>query len=276
MNPDQEEIKQQVQSALNEDIGSGDITAALLDPDQVSTAKVITREAGVLCGTQWFDQCFFQVDASVKINWLAKDGDQIKANQTLCTISGPTHSLLTSERAALNFLQTLSATASVTRLYADALTGTNVKILDTRKTIPGLRNAQKYAVRCGGGMNHRTGLYDMILIKENHIASCGSIAAALEQARQYQQNYEIEIEVESLDELKQALDAGATRVLLDNFKHEELIAAVELNRRRAKLEVSGNVTLETLAKIAQTGIDYISSGALTKNIQALDLSLQIT
>jgi len=272
-------IQQQVQYALEEDIGCGDVTANLLDPEQTSKAKVITRESGVLCGTQWFEQCFLLVDSSVNINWQANDGDKISDDQILCMITGPTRALLTAERAALNFLQTLSATASITQKYVAALAGTSVNILDTRKTIPGLRLAQKYAVRCGGGINHRIGLYDMILIKENHIASCGSIAAAIKKAQEFNSSAkarcEIEVEVETLDELSQALDAGAKRILLDNFARKDLIEAVSLNKQRAKLEVSGNVTLDSLPYIAQTGIDYISSGAITKNIRALDLSLQI-
>ncbi len=268
-------IQQQVAQALEEDIGHGDVTANLLAAEQTSSANVITREPGVLCGTQWFDQCFLQVDKTVKINWQAQDGDAISANQTLCTIDGPTRALLTSERSALNFLQTLSATASITRLYVDALANTPVEILDTRKTIPGLRKAQKYAVFCGGGTNHRIGLYDMILIKENHIASCGSITTALTQARQNSQGCEIEIEVESIEQLEQALAAGAPRILLDNFTHDDLVKAVALNQQRAKLEVSGNITLENINEVAMTGIDYISSGAITKNIQALDLSMKI-
>lgn len=275
MKPDISEIQQQVALALKEDIGSGDVTANLLAVTQTSSAKVITREPGVLCGTQWFDQCFLQVDELIKINWQAQDGNQITANQTLCTIEGPTRALLTAERTALNFLQTLSATASITKRYVNALADTRVNILDTRKTIPGLRLAQKYAVSCGGGMNHRFGLYDMILIKENHVVSCGSIAAAIKQAQQNNQHCEIEIEVESLDELEQALNAGAQRILLDNFAHHDLVKAVAINQQRAKLEVSGNITLDNLHEVAQTGIDYISSGAITKNIQALDLSMQI-
>ena len=269
------DIQQQVAQALKEDIGSGDVTANLLAADQTSSAIVITRESGVLCGTQWFDQCFLQVEETITIHWQAKDGDLIIPNQTLCTIEGPTRALLTAERAALNFLQTLSATATTTKHYVDALTNTGVKILDTRKTIPGLRLAQKYAVSCGGGMNHRIGLYDMILIKENHVASCGSITAVIKKAQQNNQQCEVEIEVESLKELEEALNAGAQRILLDNFAREDLVKAVAINQRRAKLEVSGNITLENINEVAQTGIDYISSGAITKNIQALDLSMQI-
>jgi len=277
MKIDSVDIQQQVALALKEDIGDGDVTAGLLAADQISTAKVITREPGVLCGTQWFDQCFLQLDKDIKINWQAQDGDVIAAKQTLCSIEGPTRALLTAERSALNFLQTLSATATVTRRYVDVLADTGIKILDTRKTLPGLRKAQKYAVYCGGGMNHRIGLYDMILIKENHVASCGSISAAIKQAQKNNRNSEIaiEIEVETLAELEQALDAGALRILLDNFTREDLVKAVALNQQRAKLEVSGNITLENINEVAHTGIDYISSGAITKNIQALDLSMRI-
>jgi len=275
MKPDLSDIQQQVAQVLKEDIGSGDVTANLLAADQKSTVNVITREPGVLCGTQWFDQCFLQVDKNINIHWQVQDGDAITTNQLLCTLDGSTRALLTAERAALNFLQTLSATATITKHYVDALKDTGVKILDTRKTIPGLRLAQKYAVSCGGGMNHRIGLYDMILIKENHIASCGSITAAIKKAQKNSQDCEIEIEVESLEELEQALDAGAQRVLLDNFAREDLIKAVTLNKHRAKLEVSGNITLDNINEVAQTGIDYISSGAITKNILALDLSMKI-
>ncbi len=275
MKPELSDIQQQVANALKEDIGTGDVTANLLAANQTSKANVITREAGVLCGTQWFDQCFLQIDKTIAIHWQVKDGDVITPYQNLCKIEGPTRALLTAERAALNFLQTLSATATMTKRYVDALANTGVKILDTRKTIPGLRLAQKYAVTCGGGINHRIGLYDMILIKENHVASCGSITAAIQKAQQNKQQCEIEIEVESLDELEQALEAGAQRVLLDNFAREDLVKAVAINQQRAKLEVSGNITLENINEVAQTGIDFISSGAITKNIQALDLSLQI-
>jgi len=277
MKIDSVDIQHQVALALKEDIGDGDVTANLLAAEQSSTAKVITREPGVLCGSQWFDQCFLQIDKTIKINWQAQDGEVITDNQTLCTIEGLTRALLTAERTALNFLQTLSATATVTRRYVDALADTGVKILDTRKTLPGLRKAQKYAVHCGGGMNHRIGLYDMILIKENHITSCGSITAAIQQAQQNNQNSElaIEIEVETLNELEQALEAGALRILLDNFAREDLVKAVALNQQRAKLEISGNITLENINEVARTGIDYISSGAITKNIQALDLSMKL-
>ena len=273
----QENIEASVKRALAEDVGSGDVTANLIDAQQVSSAKVITREPGILCGQPWFDEAFRQINPEVKIQWLVNEGDLIAKEQTLCTLSGQTRSLLTAERTALNFLQTLSATATSTKKYVDRLKDTNTKILDTRKTIPGLRLAQKYAVRCGGGMNHRVGLYDMILIKENHISSCGSIAAAIQKALATQStnpDLEIEIEVENLNELEQALSAGAKRILLDNFEIADLTRAVHINKQKAKLEVSGNITLENIRDVALTGIDYISSGALTKHISALDLSLQ--
>ncbi len=269
-----ESITEQVRLVLLEDVGTGDVTANLIDAQQTSNAKVITREAGVLCGQAWFDETFKQVNSNIEIDWQVKEGSLIKAEQTLCTITGQTRALLTAERAALNFLQTLAGTATTTKQYVDKLEGTGVQILDTRKTIPGLRLAQKYAVHCGGGKNHRIGLYDMILIKENHIASCGSITTALQKAQAVNNEIEIEIEVENLDELEQALNAGAKRVLLDNFSIETLKQAVSLNQQRAKLEVSGNITLENIRDYALTGIDYISSGAITKHVRALDLSMQ--
>lgn len=274
----QDNIEASVKLALAEDIGSGDVTANLIDEQQQSNAKVITREPGVLCGQAWFDETFRQVNPDIKIQWQVNEGAIITKEQTLCTLSGQTRALLTAERTALNFLQTLCGTATITKKYVDRLEGTGVQILDTRKTIPGLRLAQKYAVHCGGGMNHRIGLYDMILIKENHIASCGSITAALQQAQAtnagIESAIEIEIEVESIDELEQALNAGAKRILLDNFEIEILTHAVQINKQRAKLEVSGNITLENIRDVAMTGIDYISSGALTKHVRALDLSMQ--
>jgi len=273
----QDNIEAAVRLALEEDIGNGDVTANLIDSKQTSSAKVITREPGILCGQPWFDETFRQISPDVKIQWLVDEGALITKEQTMCTLSGQTRALLTAERTALNFLQTLSATATTTKKYVDRLKDTNTKILDTRKTIPGLRLAQKYAVHCGGGMNHRIGLYDMILIKENHIASCGSIAAALQKALATQAthpNIEIEIEVENLNELEQALSAGAKRILLDNFEIADLTRAVHINKQKARLEVSGNITLENIRDVAMTGIDYISSGALTKHVKALDLSLQ--
>lgn len=270
-----DDIADTVRTALAEDIGTGDRTAALIPAEQTSRAHVLTREAAVLCGTAWFDEVFRQVDARVRVTWEAHDGDPIRANQVLCRLSGPSRAILTGERAALNFLQTLCATATEARRYVDAASGTGTTILDTRKTLPGLRRAQKYAVRCGGAQNHRIGLYDGILIKENHIAAAGSIAAAIHAAKRDAPNgVFVEIEVETLAQLEQALAAGAERVLLDNFSLDDIRAAVVSTRGRAKLEVSGGVTLDTLHALAQTGVDYISIGSLTKHIRATDLSLR--
>ncbi|WNV05336.1 carboxylating nicotinate-nucleotide diphosphorylase [Candidatus Methylospira mobilis] len=260
---------------IAEDVGSGDLTALIIPEHQQATAGVITREEMVLCGQAWFDAVFACLDRHIVVDWLARDGEQLKAGATLCRLSGNARALLTGERAALNLLQTLSATATLARRYAQAVAGLNVKVLDTRKTLPGLRQAQKYAVRCGGCHNHRTGLYDGILIKENHIFAAGSIARALDQARALNSGAPIEIEVETLDELDQALAANAERVLLDNFSLEQLNTAVTRNARRAQLEVSGNVGLENIRGIAETGVDFISIGALTKNVQAIDLSMRI-
>jgi len=272
----QESIRHQVSEALQEDIGSGDVTAALLDPTQIAVARVISREAGILCGTLWFDEVFQQLDRNIQISWSVRDGDRLSPNQTLCELQGPTHALLTGERAALNFLQTLSGTATITHQYIEAMGDSPTRLLDTRKTIPGLRLAQKYAVSCGGGYNHRIGLYDMVLIKENHIAACGSIRAAVQTALQQFPALPIEIEVESLDELEQAIAAGAHRILLDNFSVADLHRAVEITAGRTELEISGNVTLENIAEYATIGVDYISTGAITKHVSALDLSMRIT
>ena len=271
--PPQEAIAHQVRTALEEDVGEGDLTAALLDEQQHATANVIAREDGILCGTAWFDEVFRQVDPHARIDWLRRDGDVISQNSRLCEIHGPARSLLTAERTALNFLQTLSGTATLVNQYVNAVKGTGVRILDTRKTIPGMRLAQKYAVLCGGGANHRIGLYDAILIKENHIRSAGSITRVLQEAFERFPDVEIEIEVESAAELVEALDAGARRVLLDNFSMQELEQAVSLNQGRARLEVSGNVTLGNLRALAETGIDDISIGALTKHLRAFDFSM---
>lgn len=269
-------IQHQVKLALAEDVGRGDVTAELLPAEQQSTASVIAREEGVLCGTQWFEEVFHQLDARIQVNWLAQDADAINANQTLCTLSGSTRALLSGERAALNFLQTLSGTASMARQYSQAMGKTKTQLLDTRKTIPGLRLAQKYAVRCGGGGNHRIGLFDMILIKENHIASQGGVAAAMQKAIETAKGrIEIEIEVENLNELKQALAAGAKRILLDNFNLDDLREAVSLTGDQAALEASGNITLENIRDVAATGVDYISTGAITKHVHALDLSMRL-
>jgi len=270
-----EYISDQVTLALSEDIGNGDVTADLLDKTKTASAKLITREDAILCGTKWFDEVFNQLDRNIHIHWLVNDCASISAGQTLCTLDGPAHSILTGERAALNFLQTLSGTATLTHQYVTAIGNSKTKILDTRKTIPGLRLAQKYAVHCGGGHNHRIGLYDMILIKENHIVSCGSIRTAIEQAKTLHPDLPMEIEVESLSELEEALSAGAKRILLDNFDIATLKEAVTRVAGNAELEASGNITLENIKQIASTGVDYISTGAITKNVKATDLSLRI-
>lgn len=271
-----EEISTCVTRLINEDIGSGDITAQLIPEDQWATATVITRESAVLCGTAWVDEIFQQLDERVTLRWLAADGDLLDEGQGFLELEGPARSLLTGERAALNMLQTLSATATTTRRYVNLIEGTGVRLLDTRKTLPGLRLAQKYAVTCGGGHNHRIGLWDAFLIKENHISACGGIKAAVSQARTLARDVLVEVEVETFEELDQALAAGADIIMLDNFALEDLYVAVELNGGRATLEASGNVDAATLKAIADTGIDCISSGALTKDIQSIDLSMRIT
>lgn len=268
-------ISQQVSLALSEDMGNGDLTAALIPAGTQASATIISREAAVICGCAWFAQCFAQLDADIQLEWLVKDGDQVTPNQPLVHIQGDARAMLSAERPALNFLQTLSAVATHTRRYVDAIAGLPTQILDTRKTLPGLRLAQKYAVLTGGGANQRLALYDGILIKENHIAAAGSIAAVLTAAFALKQTNNIQIEVENLDELQQALSAGATSILLDNFTLKELREAVVINQKRALLEASGNVDLTTVRAIAETGVDRISIGALTKNIQAVDLSMRI-
>lgn len=273
--PDTEMVLANVRAALAEDVGSGDITAALIDTDAIATARVITRDAGVMCGQAWVDAVFAELDSQVKVDWQCHDGQSVEPDQLLFTVSGPARSLLTGERAALNFLQLLSGTASICRRYADLVAGTNAKLLDTRKTIPGLRRAQKYAVRCGGCHNHRIGLFDAFLIKENHIAACGGIAAAINAARDYAPGKPVEVEVESLAELEQALAAQSDRVMLDNFSLDDMARAVELAGGKVELEASGNVTDRTLLPIAQTGVDYISIGALTKDCKAMDLSMRL-
>lgn len=267
-----------VQAVLAEDIGNGDISAALIPMDAQSHAQVICREDAVLCGTAWFDEVFAQLDSDVSINWQAADGESISADQTLCTLSGNSRALLTGERSALNFLQTLSAVATQTHAFVDAIRDTGAVILDTRKTLPGLRSAQKYAVSCGGGRNHRMGLFDAFLIKENHILAAGSIAAAVAAARQQHAGLTVEVEVENLQEVEQALEAGADQLLLDNMRPATLREAVVLNREQyngyAKLEASGGVDLESVRAIAQTGVDFISVGSLTKDVRAVDLSMR--
>ena len=277
--PLNEEINRNVSAALAEDIGAGDLTASLVPGERRVKATVISREAGVLCGTAWFDECVRRCDPTAKVTWQGADGDRIAANQLLCEIEGNGRALLTAERSALNFLQLLSAVASKVRIYADAIAGTRAQVVDTRKTLPGLRIAQKYAVRAGGGGNHRLALWDAILIKENHIHAAGGIAQAMAAAKQVAEQAKdrckfIQIEVESLDELNQALNAGATMILLDNFSLDMMREASRINAGRAILEASGNVTLETIRSIAETGVDRISVGALTKDVKALDLSMR--
>lgn len=273
--PLSEEIIRNVTAALEEDVGSGDLTALLVPAGQKGRATVIAREDAVLCGTAWFERCFFVRDPAAKITWHAKDGDRVKADQLLCEIEGNARALLTAERSGLNFLQLFSGVATKTAVYADAVAGTKAQVVDTRKTIPGLRLAQKYAVKCGGGGNHRLGLYDGVLIKENHILAAGGIAPALEAARKIAPaGVFIQIEVESLVELTDALQAGASMVLLDNFSLDMMREAVKINAGRAILEASGGVSLDTLRAIAETGVDRISIGGLTKDVKALDLSMR--
>lgn len=263
-----------VRRVLEEDVGGGDLTAALIPETAEATARIISREAAVLCGQDWVNAVFTAVDDRIRIDWLAADGDRVEPDQPLCRLQGPARGLLTGERAALNLLQTLSGTATLARRYADAVAGLPVRLLDTRKTLPGLRHAQKYAVRCGGCHNHRLGLYDGILIKENHIAAAGSIAAAIGQARRLHHSLPVEIEVEDLDQLEAAITAGADIVLLDNFDLARLREAVKLNLGRVQLEASGGVNLETVRAIAETGVDRISVGNLTKDVRAVDLSMR--
>jgi len=267
-------IATQVSQALREDIGSGDISAELIDPTARLDTELLLREDAVLCGTAWFDEVCRQCDDSIRVHWYAKDGDRIAADTVLCKVSGPARGLLTAERSALNFLQTLSGTATATRAYVDRIRHSHCKILDTRKTIPQLRLAQKYAVQCGGGMNHRVGLYDAYLIKENHLAACGGIASAITRGRELNPDKLLEVEVETLQQLQQAIDAAADRALLDNFSIKELKQAVELNRGRIELEASGNISDTNLVAVADTGVDYISIGALTKHLHAIDFSLR--
>lgn len=270
-----EEIAAQVAQALAEDIGGGDLTASLIPASARSEARVISREAAVLCGTDWFNQVFKQLDPGIRIEWQVTDGEQVEPEQLLCTLSGPSRALLTGERTALNFLQTLSGTATLAKRYAEAVAGTGVKVLDTRKTIPGLRRAQKYAVVCGGGHNHRVGLYDGVLIKENHIVAAGSIASAVSGARaSAPEDIPVEVEVENLDEVQQALAAGADILLLDNMPTATLRQAVSLNNGQTKLEASGGITLHTIRDIAETGVDFISIGEITKQLHAIDLSMR--
>ena len=273
--PPRDTIECDVRRALAEDIGSGDVTADLLPCGAQARARVITRDSAVLCGREWFDECFRQVDASTRVEWLAAEGDRVAAGAPLCHIEGMARSLVSAERTALNFLQTLSATATVTAGYVDAARGTRTTILDTRKTLPGLRVAQKYAVRVGGGSNHRMGLYDAVLIKENHVAAAGSITAAVVRARALHPGLLVETEVENFTELREAIEAGADRIMLDEFELHELARAVVEAGGRVPLEVSGSVALDRVRAIADTGVDYVSIGALTKHVRAIDLSMRI-
>jgi len=273
---DSQLVARQVSAALSEDVGPGDVTAALVPAEQQVRAHVVAREPAVLCGTQWVTETFRQLDASIRLDWQAADGERIAADQVLLKISGAARPILTGERTALNFLQTLSATATAASRYVEAVAGTQCRILDTRKTLPGLRLAQKYATRCGGAQNHRLGLHDMVLIKENHIIAAGSIATAIAAARRHT-TVPVEVEVESLTEFDQALAAGADIILLDELSLDDMRTAVQRNRAhgaKAKLEASGSVTLATVREIALTGVDYISVGGITKHVQAVDLSMR--
>ncbi len=276
MRPPQREVRRDARRALAEDIGSGDITASLVDAGRAARALVTTREAGVVCGRPWVDEVFRQLDASVRLDWHVGEGQRVAAGERLFSLAGPARSLLSGERAALNFYQLLSGTATRCDRYARLVAGTGARLLDTRKTIPGLRLAQKYAVRCGGCHNHRDGLFDAFLIKENHILACGSLAAAVARARASQPSKPLVVEVESLAELEQALAAGCDRVLLDNFNLADLRAAVRLAGGAVELEASGGITAETLRPVAETGVDCISVGGLTKHLESLDLSMRLT
>lgn len=272
------DLPEQVSRALREDIGSGDVTAQLIAAGTRARARVLCRESAVICGTAWFDESFRQIDAAVSVQWRVADGGRVAVDTVLCELEGPARALLTGERTALNFLQLLSATATATARYVQAVAGTACRILDTRKTIPGLRTAQKYAVLCGGGQNHRIGLFDMVLIKENHIAAAGSIGAAVSTARALSPGVPVEVETENLDEVAAALAARCDVILLDEFTLDDLRRAVALNRAAphpAKLEASGGVSLESVGKIAATGVDFISVGGLTKHVQAVDLSMRL-
>ncbi|MBE4593539.1 nicotinate-nucleotide diphosphorylase [Vibrio navarrensis] len=273
------EITRSVTDTLKEDLGgsldaTNDITASLIPADAINSATIITREHGVFCGQAWADEVFKQLGGRVTIEWHVKDGDRVEPNQTLCTLTGPARDLLTGERNAMNFIQTLSGCATVTAQYAAKIAHTQCRLLDTRKTIPGLRSALKYAVACGGGFNHRIGVFDAYLIKENHIIACGGITQAISKAKELNPGKPVEVETENLDELRQAIEAGADIIMLDNFTIEMMREAVAINAGRAALENSGNVTLDTICQYAETGVDYISVGALTKHIKAMDLSMR--
>jgi len=270
----QQEIAQQVALALAEDIGQGDLTASLIPAEEHSTARLITREPAVIAGIPWATEVFTQLDSRIQIQWKAKDGDRVEADAVLAIITGPSRAILSGERTAMNFLQTLSGTATITREYVQLVEGTGVRLLDTRKTLPGLRKAQKYAVLCGGGHNHRVGLYDAILIKENHIIAAGSISNAVKHVKDLHTDVMVEVEVENLEELKEALKVGVHRILLDNMDRAMMKQAVEISAGRAELEASGGVSREGLRSIAETGVDFISIGSLTKHVRAIDLSMR--
>lgn len=276
--PDAVALSAIVDAALQEDLGAGDLTAQLIPASKMGRASVITRDTAIVCGAPWVNEVFRRLESSVQVQWHVSEGERVQPNQTLFSLAGPARALLSGERTALNFLQTLSATATATRQFVDAVAGTKCRILDTRKTLPGLRLAQKYAVVCGGGVNHRIGLFDAILIKENHIAAAGSIAAAVDAGRRLNPNVLLEVEVENFDELRQALDAKADRIMLDNFSLDDMRQAVAMTRVHAhpnvSLEASGNISLETARAVAETGIDFISIGGLTKHLRAVDLSMR--
>ncbi len=267
-------IEENVFNALKEDVGKGDITAELIPYENISLATVISREPCIFSGLDWFEETYHQIDSEILIDWLVEDGERIQPDQIICTISGSSQNIVTGERTALNFVQMLSATATLSAQYAKQVVGTETKVLDTRKTIPGLRMAQKYAVSCGGCENHRLGLFDAFLIKENHINACESITNAINEARFRSPDLNIEVEVENLDELQQAIDAGADRVLLDNFDIKTLKQAAKICKGKIISEASGNITIDNITEVAKTGVDYISTGALTKDIKAIDLSMR--
>jgi len=273
--PTAEQISADIERAFAEDLGSGDATAELLPADARAQAELTCRESAVIAGIPWFEACFRRMDTEVRIRWNTADGDRVAPGDVICRLSGHARALVSAERTALNFLQLLSGTATQTAKYVAAVAGTRTRLLDTRKTVPGMRLAQKYAVRCGGGYNQRMGLYDAILVKENHIIAAGSIAAAVEAGRRLHPALMLEVEVENLDELVQAIDAGVDRIMLDNFSLPLMVEAVALTAGRVPLEVSGNVDLETVAAFAGTGVDFISVGALTKHVRAVDLSLRL-
>jgi len=272
--PAAELVLAQVRASLSEDIGTGDATAQLL-ADRDAEAWVVCKEQAVIAGRPWFDACFLELDRKARIDWRVVEGQHVNAGGVLCTIAARSHAIVTAERSALNFLQLLSATATVTAAYVGALAGSKTRVLDTRKTLPGLRLAQKYAVRVGGGCNHRMGLYDAVMLKENHIAAAGSITAAAQQAKAMHPSLPLVIEVESLEELDEALTTGCTRILVDDFDDAMLSEAVKRSAGRTPLEVSGSVTLERLFALGKTGVDYVSVGALTKHVRAIDLSLRL-